>query len=135
MGKYHLYLTVTSQQGSWYLDLLLLLLLFFTRILWKNSFCMFIVFIMIPPHVLPPTLDFCMHPFLNDSTVLCVRDQGECFRPYVGTETTQRPPPVGRFQMRRASDSSQPNRLFEAAGDASSPPLRSSLHVAPLLCH
>lgn len=76
--------------------------LFFTsQILWKNSLrCMFIVFTLFNPHILPTTADFCIRPFPNDSTVLCVHDQGECLRLYVGVETTRRPPPVGHIQKR-----------------------------------
>lgn len=77
------------------------LFVFTCRILWKKSLpplhvssqCSFPTFSQPPP-------TFASAPFPNDSTVLCVHDQGECFRLYVGVETTRRLPPVGRFQKR-----------------------------------
>lgn len=117
----------------------LLLLLFFTsQILWKNSLhCIFIVFTIFIPHILPTTPNFCIRPFPNDSTVLCVHDQGECFLLYVGVETTQRLPPVGRFQKRvPLARGATPLSLTDSLKQVATliPPLL-LLHVDALLRH
>lgn len=78
-----------------------------------------------PTH--PHTPDFRIRPFPYDTSVLCVHDQGECFRLYVGTGNHPASASSGPLSKASAaserSDSSQPNRLFEAGGAASSPPL------------
>lgn len=91
-----------------------------------STACSIVFTLFTPPTPHPPTPDFRIRPFPYDTSVLCVHDQGECFRLHVGTGNHPATASSGPLSKASAaserSDSSQPNRLFEAGGAASFPP-------------